>query len=168
MKKYFHNYVSIKATIFIALFAAVPTLSADVNPFKSGEPTVLKNTKRPSVQGRCGMCGGAMQGRCGGMMDGMMMGGAMPRSSDQAGLPEPDSAGAKLVGQYCIQCHGLPDPEQHSPGGWPGTVARMNTRMQWMSSNNSPMNIVAPTEEELATLTAYLIKHATSEEGATP
>ncbi|MDY6799512.1 MAG: SHOCT domain-containing protein, partial [Pseudomonadota bacterium] len=84
-----------------------------------------------------------------------------------AELPEPNSAGAKLVTQYCMQCHGLPSPKQHSASGWPPTIARMNSRMQWMSRNNSPMNIQAPTEEELRTLTAYLQQHAADPEATT-
>ena len=43
-------------------------------------------------------------------MEGMMMGGAMPRGADPAQLPEPQSAGARLVNQYCTQCHGMPTP----------------------------------------------------------
>jgi hypothetical protein len=44
----------------------------------------------------------------------------------------------------------------------------MNSRMQWMSRNNSPMNIQAPTEEELRMLTAYLQKHAADPEATAP
>jgi hypothetical protein len=40
----------------------------------------------------------------------------------------------------------------------------MNARMQWMSQANNPMNIVAPTREELRTLTAYLEENAADAE----
>lgn len=65
-----------------------------------------------------------------------------------------------------MQCHGLPSPKQHTASGWPPTVARMNMRMQWMSRNDSPMNIQAPSEDELRTLTAYLQKHAAEPDAA--
>jgi hypothetical protein len=43
----------------------------------------------------------------------------------------------------------------------------MNMRMQWMSRNNTPMNIAAPGKNELSTLTAYLQKHAMDPEATT-
>ena len=93
--------------------------------------------------------------------------GGMPPAVGPAELPEPNSAGAKLVTRYCSQCHGLPSPKQHSASGWPLTVARMNMRMQWMSRNNSSMNIQAPTEDELSKLIAYLQKHAAEPQATT-
>ena len=139
------------ATALVTSLTALPVVAADDNPFQARE------VQRPAGAGQKvaqGMCGGSWEGRCGGMM------GNMPPAIGPAELPEPNSAGAKLVTQYCIQCHGLPSPTQHSASGWPPTIARMNMRMQWMSRNNSPMNIKAPSEDELRTLTAYLQKHA--------
>jgi hypothetical protein len=39
----------------------------------------------------------------------------------------------------------------------------MNTRIQWMSRNQSSMNITAPNEEELNTIIGYLLKRASAE-----
>lgn len=145
------------ATALVTSLTALPVLSADENPFQTREVQRPASAEQKIAQG---MCGGSWEGRCGGMM------GNMPPAIGPAELPEPNSAGAKLVTQYCIQCHGLPSPTQHSASGWPPTIARMNMRMQWMSRNNSPMNIKAPTQDELRTLTAYLEKHAVDPEAA--
>jgi cytochrome c5 len=162
MKKYTHSLLRSTTITLVTSLTAMPVLSADENPFE------MRKVQRPTAndqrlaQGMCGACGGNWEGRCGAMMDGMMMGGAMPRALDPTQLPEPDASGARLVTQYCTQCHGLPSPKQHSAAGWPATVARMNTRMQWMSRNNRPMNIKAPSDEELVTLIGYLKKHAST------
>jgi hypothetical protein len=158
MKKANHASMSGVATALVATLAISPVIAADENPFQ------IRDVERPASSDQKlaqGMCGGSWEGRCGGMM------GGMPPAMGPAELPEPSSAGAKLITQYCIQCHGLPSPKQHSASGWPVTVARMNMRMQWMSRNNSSMNIKAPTEDELRTLTAYLEKHAADPETAT-
>ena len=92
-------------------------------------------------------------------MDGMMMGGEMPRGADPSQLPEPQSAGARLVNQYCTQCHGLPMPALHSAPGWGAVIGRMNARMQWMRQNSN-MGIAAPTSEEFQTILGYMQAHA--------
>mgnify|MGYP002620802233 CR=1 FL=1 len=158
MKKQHEHYLGNIATALVVSLATAPAFAADENPFKAQEVRSAMSARQTMAQGRCG---GSWEGRCGGMMKGM------PPAIAPAELPEPNSAGAKLVTQYCMQCHGLPSPGQHSASGWPPTVARMNMRMQWMSKNNSPMNIQAPTEEELRTLTAYLEKHAADQEATT-
>lgn len=139
------------ATVLVVSLAATPVVAADENPFQTREVQRPIGSTQKLAQG---MCGGSWKGRRGGMM------GGMPPAIGPAELPAPNSAGARLVTQYCMQCHGLPSPKQHSASGWSPTVARMNMRMQWMSRNDSPMNIKAPTEDELRTLTAYLEKHA--------
>jgi hypothetical protein len=155
MKKNIPILLSSTATALVTSLTSAPLIAADENPFQMREVQRPASSNQKLAQGMCGACGGNWEGRCGGMMGGMT-----PGASGPAEMPEPDSAGAKLVSQYCTQCHTLPSPVQHSASGWPSTVARMNTRMQWMSRNNSPMNIKAPTEDELRTLTAYLEKHA--------
>lgn len=167
MKQSNHTPITVIVTALIISLVAVPALAADENPFKmrNVQPQSSASEKLAHGGGWQGCGSGMMMGD---MMDGMMMGGAMPRALDPAQLPEPSAAGAKLVAQYCTQCHGLPSPMQHSSAGWPATVARMNVRMQWMSRNNSPMNISAPTEKELRTLTTYLEKHAAVETDSTP
>ncbi len=158
MKNQHDRYLGNVVTALAVSLATVPVFAADENPFKAQEVQPATPSSQKLAQG---MCGGNWEGRCGGMM------GGMPPAVGPAELPEPNSAGAKLVTKYCMQCHGLPSPTQHSASGWPPTVARMNMRMQWMSRNNSPMNIQAPTEEELRTLTAYLQKHAAEPEATT-
>lgn len=158
MKTHTRTLLGGTATALVAALAAAPAIAADDNPFQMREVLRPAGSDQKVAQG---MCGGNWEGRCGGMM------GGMPPAVGPAELPEPNSAGAKLVTKYCMQCHGLPSPTQHSASGWPPTVARMNMRMQWMSRNNSPMNIQAPTEEELRTLTAYLQKHAAEPEATT-
>ncbi len=145
------------ALVASASLTSMPALSTDENPFQMREVQRLTANDQRLAQG---MCGGSWEGRCGGMM------GGMPPAVGPAELPEPDVAGAQLLTQYCTQCHGLPSPKRHSASGWPATVARMNMRMQWMSKSNSPMNIKAPSGDELRTLTAYLEKHA-ADPGAT-
>lgn len=159
MKNQPDRYLGNIATALVVSLATVPAFAADENPFKAQEVQPAAPSSQKLAQG---MCGGNWEGRCGGMM------GGMPPAIGPAELPEPNSAGAKLVTQYCMQCHGLPSPKQHIASGWSPTIARMNSRMQWMSRNNSPMNIQAPTGEELRTLTAYLQKHAAVPEAATP
>lgn len=102
---------------------------------------------------------GMRDGMCDGWMEGMMMGGQMPRGTDPAQLPNPQAPGARLLNQYCTQCHGLPTPALHSAAGWPPVVERMNARMQWMS-RNSRMPIKAPNAAEFKSIVEYLQRHA--------
>lgn len=148
--------VAAGAAVAICLSTA-QVAKADENPFE------MQTFQKGGAAGQKlaqGMWGGMMEGRCGGMTEGMMMGGAMPRGVDPMQLPEPQSAGARLVNQYCTQCHGLPTPALHSAPGWPPVVGRMNARMQWMRQN-SGMAIAAPTPEELKAILAYMQTHAT-------
>ncbi|MDX1251121.1 MAG: c-type cytochrome [Gammaproteobacteria bacterium] len=151
--------VAAGAAVAICL-STVQVAQAGGNPFEM--QTFQKGAAgQKLVQGMCGgRWGGMMEGRCGGMMEGMMMGGEMPRGVDPMQLPEPQSAGARLVNQYCTQCHGLPAPALHSAPGWSPVVGRMNARMQWMRQN-SRMGIAAPTPEELKAILAYMQTHAT-------
>ncbi|BDZ72316.1 MULTISPECIES: SHOCT domain-containing protein [Methylophaga] len=142
-------------TVMATSLTALPVMSADKTPFESREIQRPADNGQKIAQAMCGTCGGSWEGRCGGMKGGMM-----PNASGTVELPELNSAGARLIKQYCMQCHASPTPKQHTAPAWPTIVARMNTRMQWMSSNNKAMNIKAPTENELRTITAYLQKHA--------
>lgn len=148
--------VTTGAAVAICL-STVHVAWADGNPFDMQTFQKGGATGQKLAQG---MWGGMMEGRCGGMTEGMMMGGAMPRGADPAQLPEPKSAGARLVNQYCAQCHGLPSPALHSAPGWAPVVGRMNARMHWMRQNSS-MDIAAPTSEELKAITGYMQTHAT-------
>ncbi len=152
--------VAAGAAVAICLSTA-QVAKADENPFEMQTFQKGGAAGQKLAQGMCGgRWGGMMDGRCGGMTEGMMMGGAMPRGVDPAQLPEPQSAGARLVNQYCTQCHGLPTPALHSAPGWAPVVGRMYARMQWMRQN-SGMGIAAPTPEELKAILAYMLTHAT-------
>lgn len=113
------------------------------------------------------MGGGMMMGRDG--MNGMkgmmkeMMGAQLPPGIDPRDLPEATSNGARLLGQYCTQCHEMPGPGMHTAEEWPRVVDRMNQRMQMMSGRNMMRmmhDIKAPSDNELQILVAYLQKHA--------
>ena len=111
-----------------------------------------------------GMMGGGMMER-GGMKEMMkeMMGTQLPPGIDPGDLPEATSNDAKLLGQYCTQCHEMPGPGMHTAEEWPNVVDRMNQRMQMMSGRGmmgKMHDIEAPADGELETLIAYLQKHA--------
>jgi cytochrome c5 len=96
---------------------------------------------------------------CGPMAESMMIGGQMPPGADPASLPASGSPGAKLVGHYCTQCHGLPMPDLHSADGWTSVIQRMDMRMQWMAHyGNAP--IQAPTSQEFQSIVDYMREHA--------
>jgi len=96
-----------------------------------------------------------------GMMGGRgcMMANRMPQGIDPRQLPDPDSEGARLLGQYCSQCHGVPGPGMHTASEWSTVVARMNRRMQMMSGGRMMTRIEAPDDNELDILRAYLEKN---------
>lgn len=108
--------------------------------------------------GRDGMMGGE------GMREMMqrMMGDMLPPPMDPAYLPDPKSEGARLLRQFCTQCHYLPGPGLHTAAEWPAVVERMNRRMQMMSRRRMMMmgEIEAPAEGELASIQSYLQAHA--------
>jgi len=97
-----------------------------------------------------------------GMMNGMncMMGNSMPQGIDPQLLPEADSKGARLLTQYCSQCHGVPGPGMHIAAEWLDVVGRMNRRMQMMSRGRMMMDVKAPSDSELEILLTYLEKNA--------
>lgn len=100
--------------------------------------------------------GGPMMGP--GMMGpGMMGGGMMPGgpSASAKPLPDPDSAGAKLVSTYCVQCHAAPQPTLHTAKEWTSVTQRMHIRMEggWQG-------IKTPTEQEMKAIVAYMQRHA--------
>ena len=56
-----------------------------------------------------------------------------PAGFTAADLPEPDSQGAKLVAENCVQCHELPTPGAHSATDWPRVLRRMWIRTEHRS-----------------------------------
>jgi len=96
----------------------------------------------------------------------------LPPSISPAGLPEPDSEGARLTARYCVQCHYLPSPQMHTPDKWTVIVVRMVWRMRGKGNLGTIMKemmdrVEAPGDEEVRTLAAYLRKHGQREMDAT-
>jgi hypothetical protein len=94
--------------------------------------------------------GGPMMGM--GTMRGGMMHGPAPSAN---ALPDPDSAGAKLVSTYCTQCHATPSPTLHSAKEWTDVTQRMHVRTE-----SGWKGVKTPTEQEMKTIVAYLQEHA--------
>jgi hypothetical protein len=85
----------------------------------------------------------------------------LPPTFEPAQLPQPDSRGAALVVQYCVQCHNLPNPAMHEAAKWPKVVDRMVLRMRGRGNMGELMKemmagVQAPTDEEAQVLLAYL------------
>ena len=79
-------------------------------------------------------------------------------------LPEPGSRGARLVVQYCVQCHNLPNPAMHQAEKWPAIFERMVVRMRGRGNMGELMHdmmagVEAPSVAEAEILLAYLRKH---------
>jgi cytochrome c5 len=92
---------------------------------------------------------------------GQMLERILPPTFAPAQLPQPDSRGAALVVQYCVQCHNLPSPAMHNAAKWPGIVDRMVVRMRGRGNMGELMKdmmagVQAPTDEETRILVAYL------------
>lgn len=85
----------------------------------------------------------------------------LPPGPKAAALPEPDSEGARLLLQYCVQCHNLPSPAMHTPDRWKRIVERMVWRMEGRGNMGELMKdlmdkVKAPTPAEKESLLAYL------------
>lgn len=92
----------------------------------------------------------------GGTMDSIRMHGAPPRGAEEAKpLPAPDSAGAKLVGNFCVQCHAAPAPTLLTGAEWESAINRMHLRSQGRGTV-----VKVPSEEELQTILSYMKQHA--------
>ena len=125
----------------------------------SGMQTSLVGPVAGEMMDRNGMVAGGMMSRNGmkAMMKGMM-GDILPPGIDPKLLPDPGSPGARLLEQYCTQCHDLPGPGMHTAAEWPAVVNRMNGREQMMS--RGMMGVRAPGAAELGILMTYLQAHA--------
>lgn len=85
----------------------------------------------------------------------------VPPGLDPALLPAPDSRGARLLKQYCTQCHELPGPGRHTADEWPAVLERMVVLMDVSQRFRGLMGrIAAPDADERAALEAYLSAHA--------
>ena len=86
---------------------------------------------------------------------GMMGGGPAPGAGEAKPLPDAESAGAKLVSSYCVQCHAAPSPTLHTGQEWASVIGRMNLHM-----NGGTTGIRTPSNEEFQTILVYMQKHA--------
>ena len=82
----------------------------------------------------------------------------MPAALAATELPDPESQGAQLVGQYCAQaCHGIPAPSSHSANDWPVVLRRMWLRM---STLDSAYQVRVPTVGERVVILDYMLANA--------
>jgi hypothetical protein len=89
----------------------------------------------------------------------------LPPTFSARQLPEPESRGAHLTVQYCVQCHNLPNPAMHQAEKWPAIFERMVVRMRGKGNMGELMHdmmagVEAPSVAEAEILLAYLRKHA--------
>lgn len=77
---------------------------------------------------------------------------SQPRASKIV-LPEPESAGAKLMKKYCSDCHAPPATTVHLAEEWPNVIYRMQERRRMKAYQLLD-------DDEQATLVIYLQKHA--------
>lgn len=99
---------------------------------------------------------------------GRMLERILPPAIEPRQLPEPQSEGARLTTRYCVQCHYLPNPRMHTAERWQPVVERMVWRMQGKGNMGALMKdmmarVEAPDAAGIATLSAYLRKHAQRE-----
>ena len=85
----------------------------------------------------------------------------LPPTFEAAQLPAPKSRGAKLMVQYCVQCHNLPNPAMHEAKKWPAVFDRMVVRMRGRGNMGELMKemmagVQAPDDDEAKVLLAYL------------
>jgi cytochrome c5 len=82
---------------------------------------------------------------------------ALPPGVAVESLPEPSAPGARVLGQYCTQCHALPSPSMHGSADWPAVARRMWVRIDMMAGG---LGIRIPSTAERAQLLGYLQRHA--------
>lgn len=99
---------------------------------------------------------------------GKMLERILPPAITPAQLPEPQSEGAHLTAQYCVQCHHLPSPAMHTAARWTSVVDRMVWRMRGEGNLGVVMkemmaDVETPAPGQVATLLQYLQKHGQKE-----
>ncbi len=72
-------------------------------------------------------------------------------------LPDPTSAGAHVLAQFCTQCHALPSPAMHGAVDWPSVARRMWVRIDMM---HGELGVQSPQESDRIQLLNYLTAHA--------
>src|SRR5262249_29593482 len=88
----------------------------------------------------------------------------LPPTVELDRLPAPKPRGARLLRQYCVQCHNLPNPAMHQAAKWPGVFDRMVVRMRGRGNMGELMKemmagVQAPSDEEAKALLAYLRRY---------
>jgi hypothetical protein len=88
----------------------------------------------------------------------------LPPTFEPQQLPAPKSRGARLLVQYCVQCHNLPNPAMHHAAKWPAIFERMVVRMRGKGNLGELMQemmagVEAPAPEEAPVLLAYLRRY---------
>ncbi len=89
----------------------------------------------------------------------------LPPTFEQHQLPERRSRGARLLVQYCVQCHNLPNPAMHHAAKWPAIFERMVVRMRGKGNLGELMHemmagVEVPSVDEAGVLLAYLQKYS--------
>jgi hypothetical protein len=76
-----------------------------------------------------------------------------------ASLPDPDSEGAKLLSQYCSQCHAAPSPSLHERQEWSAVIGRMRGHIADTTAA-AGSGIKVPGRKQLDVIDDYLEHHA--------
>ena len=132
----------IAAFVFAALLAAAPVCAQD--SIRSVEQAKKRWAESPH---------------------GPMLERILPPTFELHQLPERRSRGARLLIQYCVQCHNLPNPAMHHAAKWPAIFERMVVRMRGKGNLGELMHemmagVEAPSVDEASVLLAYLQKHS--------
>ncbi len=90
---------------------------------------------------------------------------ALPPGIAAESLPDPAAPGARVLQQYCTQCHALPSPAMHGAMDWPAVTRRMWVRIDMMAGD---LGLRVPSTAERAELLAYLQGHALPVAGSLP
>jgi len=84
----------------------------------------------------------------------------MPPLLEAAYLPQPASAGAQLLAQYCAQCHNLPHPGMHTAEEWPQLTRNMILLSEVTVRFAGRPGLRIPSTAERELIEAYLAEQA--------
>lgn len=76
----------------------------------------------------------------------------------ESDLPDHDSMGATLFGQYCGQCHNPPPPALHTPAEWGYITQRMSTIIE-RQAHGGESGVNFPSTDEFQLIAQYLMSH---------
>jgi len=87
----------------------------------------------------------------------------LPPGLTRDALPEANSSGARLLNQYCTQCHNLPGPDRHTASEWQDVASKMFMLMDVSKRFGGLVGRVETMQsEDKQNLLAYLKRHATN------